>query len=66
MAAEKDSASQVGMRNQKYVNKIKAAVEEACPGVVSCADLLVLGGAAGVQVVSLDTKRSEPQGPKSS
>lgn len=52
-AAEKDSVMQVGMRNQKYVNNIKAAVEAACPGVVSCADVLALGGAAGAQVVSL-------------
>lgn len=50
--AEKDSHSQVGMRNEKYVNDIKAAVELECPGVVSCADILALGGAAGVSVVS--------------
>lgn len=51
MTAEKESTSQVGMRNQKYVNNIKAAVEAACPGVVSCADVLALGGAAGAQVL---------------
>ena len=50
--AEKDSHSQVGMRNEKYVNDIKAAVELECPGVVSCADILALGGAAGVSLVS--------------
>jgi len=42
----------MGMRNEKYVNDIKAAVELECPGVVSCADILALEGAVGVSVVS--------------
>lgn len=50
--AEKESHSQVGMRNGKWINNIKKAVEDSCPGVVSCADVLALGGAAGAQVVS--------------
>ncbi|KAG0611232.1 hypothetical protein M758_7G125100 [Ceratodon purpureus] len=49
--SEKESHNQVGMRNEKYVNNIKAAVEAACPGVVSCADVLALGGAAGAEVL---------------
>lgn len=49
--SEKDSHSQVGMRNEKYVNNIKDAVEKICPGVVSCADVLAVGGAAAVEVV---------------
>jgi peroxidase len=53
--AEKESHNQVGMRNEKYVNNIKAAVEAACPGVVSCADILSLGGAAGAEVVIIPT-----------
>ena len=41
------------MRNEKYVDNIKAAVDAACgPNVVSCADILAVGAAAGVQVVS--------------
>jgi peroxidase len=40
------------MRNEKYVNDLKAAVEAQCKGVVSCADILALGGAAAVEVVS--------------
>jgi peroxidase len=50
--AEKDSHFQMGMRNEKYVNDIKAAVELECPGVVSCADILALGGAVDVSMVS--------------
>ncbi|XP_024395981.1 peroxidase 21 isoform X2 [Physcomitrium patens] len=49
--AEKESHSQVGMRNGKWINNIKKAVEDSCPGVVSCADVLALGGAAGAQVL---------------
>lgn len=49
--SEKDSHSMVGMRNEKYVNNIKAEVEKVCPGVVSCADILAVGSAAAVQVV---------------
>lgn len=39
------------MRNEKYVNNIKAEVEKVCPGVVSCADILAVGSAAAVQVL---------------
>lgn len=49
--SEKDSVTQEGMRNEKYVNNLKNAVEQVCPGVVSCADVLAVGGAAAVQVV---------------
>ncbi|KAG0601273.1 hypothetical protein M758_11G098000 [Ceratodon purpureus] len=50
--SEKDSTTQEGMRNEKYVDNIKAAVDAACgPNVVSCADILAVGAAAGVQVL---------------
>jgi peroxidase len=52
--SEKDSFSQVGMRNSKYVNDIKVAVDATCPGVISCADTLAVAGAAAVQTVSLE------------
>jgi len=51
--SEKDSVTQVGMRNSKYINDIKIAVDAACPQhVVSCADVLAVAGAAAVNVVS--------------
>lgn len=49
--SEKDSFSQVGMRNSKYVNDIKVAVDAYCPGVISCADTLAVAGAAAVQTM---------------
>ena len=51
--SEKDSISQVGMRNSKYVGDIKLAVDAYCPGVISCADTLAVAGAAAVKVVSI-------------
>ena len=50
--SEKDSEKQVGMRNSKYVNDIKEAVDAVCPGVISCADTLAVAGAAAVEIVS--------------
>lgn len=39
---EKQSDRNFGMRNFKYVDTIKQAIEVECPGVVSCADIIVL------------------------
>lgn len=39
------------MRNFRYIENIKEAVERECPGVVSCADILVLSGRDGVVAV---------------
>ena len=35
------------------VDKIKAAVEKVCPGVVSCADVLAITARDSVTIVSL-------------
>ncbi|MCO5594406.1 hypothetical protein L7F22_048436 [Adiantum nelumboides] len=48
---EKVSEHNTGMRNFKYVDEIKAAVEKACPGVVSCADIIILSGRDGVAML---------------
>ena len=49
--SEKDSDRSFGMRNFKYVNKIKAAVENACPQTVSCADIVALSARDGIVMV---------------
>ncbi|GLJ51749.1 hypothetical protein SUGI_1099790 [Cryptomeria japonica] len=46
--SEKPSDRNFGMRNFKYVNAIKSALEEECPGVVSCADIVALSARDGV------------------
>ncbi|XP_023005219.1 peroxidase 21-like isoform X2 [Cucurbita maxima] len=46
--SEKDSDRSFGMRNFKYVNKIKSAVENACPQTVSCADIVALSARDGI------------------
>eukprot|EP00249_Psilotum_nudum_P005084 c18559_g2_i3 orf=3-977(-) len=47
-ATEKQSDTNFGMRNFKYVDRIKAAVEQQCPNTVSCADILILSGRDGI------------------
>jgi len=36
------------LRNFRYLDTIKEAVERECPGVVSCSDILVLSGRDGI------------------
>lgn len=40
------------MRNFKYVNKIKEALEKECPSMVSCADIIALSARDGIVLVS--------------
>ncbi|CAM8967816.1 unnamed protein product [Rhodiola kirilowii] len=46
--SEQKSERSFGMRNFKYVSKIKAAVENACPNKVSCADIVALSARDGI------------------
>ena len=39
------------MRNFKYVNTIKAALESECPVTVSCADIVALSARDGIVMV---------------
>ncbi|WVZ98241.1 hypothetical protein U9M48_043706 [Paspalum notatum var. saurae] len=45
--SEKASPRSFGMRNFKYLDAIKAALERECPGTVSCADALALAARDG-------------------
>ncbi|KAG9443432.1 hypothetical protein H6P81_014772 [Aristolochia fimbriata] len=48
IVAEKRSDRNFGMRNFKYINTIKNAVESECPMTVSCADIVALSARDGV------------------
>ncbi|XP_074270127.1 peroxidase 42 [Silene latifolia] len=49
MMSEKEMDRSFGLRNFRYIETIKEAVERECAGVVSCADILVLSARDGIQ-----------------
>ncbi|CAI9087187.1 OLC1v1021197C1 [Oldenlandia corymbosa var. corymbosa] len=49
--SEKETDRSFGMRNFRYLEEVKEAVERECPGVVSCADILVLSARDGIELV---------------
>jgi hypothetical protein len=52
--AEKDAPLNKGLRGYDVVDSIKAKLEVACPGVVSCSDVLALAARDSVRIVRLD------------
>ncbi|KAA8520065.1 hypothetical protein F0562_014321 [Nyssa sinensis] len=46
--SEKETDRSFGLRNFRYLDTIKEAVERECPGTVSCADILVLSARDGI------------------
>lgn len=65
--SEKRSTRSFGMRNFKYVNTIKTAVESECPNTVSCADIVALSARDGAvmlggPLISMRTGRKDSKG----
>ncbi|CAN6337863.1 unnamed protein product [Urochloa humidicola] len=58
--SEKSSPRSFGMRNFKYIDTIKAALEQECPGTVSCADVLALAARDGAAILSGGGGRTIP------
>ncbi|TYJ39893.1 hypothetical protein E1A91_A04G100900v1 [Gossypium mustelinum] len=48
MESEQESDRSFGMRNFKYINTIKEAVEKECPMTVSCVDIVSLSARDGI------------------
>lgn len=40
-SSEKKAGANASVRGYELIDEIKAALEKACPGVVSCADIIV-------------------------
>ncbi|KAF6150460.1 hypothetical protein GIB67_030261 [Kingdonia uniflora] len=53
IVSETSADRNFGMRNFKYVDTIKTALESECPKKVSCADIVALSSREGVKMVTL-------------
>lgn len=52
-AAEKTARANNGVREYDFIDKVKGALEKACPGVVSCADIIIAATRDAVSFVRI-------------
>jgi hypothetical protein len=61
IASEKDAApNSNSVRGFGVVDDIKTALESACPGIVSCADILAIASEAAVSLVYTKQQDARP------
>lgn len=60
LKSEKDSAPNESLKGFDIIDIIKSQVEEVCPGVVSCADIVVLAAREGVVQVYISVLPPPP------
>lgn len=59
MLGEKLSLSNINsLRSFEVIDEVKDALEDACPGVVSCADIVIMVARDSVVLVSFLTQHS--------
>jgi hypothetical protein len=62
MPGEKEALSNINsLRSFEVVDQVKAAVEEHCPGVVSCADIIIMASRDAVVLVRTPCRPKQPQ-----
>lgn len=55
MESEKDSSPNEMLKGYDIIDAIKSEIEGVCPGIVSCADILVLAAREAILTVKIST-----------
>ena len=52
-STEKTAGSNLSVRGYELIERLKAALEAECPGVVSCADIVVVATKVVIKLVNI-------------